>query len=381
MMKTSYLDLSLEEIHNLLKTKKIKVKDLLDECFERIEETKDLNAYITLDKENAYKKAEELDSKEVNDNLLFGIPIAIKDNILTKNVLTTAASHILDNFYPQFDAHVVDLIKEKDMVIIGKTNMDEFAMGSTNETSYYGKVLNPYDKTRVPGGSSGGSAVAVASKTAIFALGSDTGGSVRQPASFCNIVGLKPTYGRVSRFGLIAFSSSLDQIGPMSRNVYENAILLNAIVKKDERDLTHHEKEEDFTSLIGKDIKDLKVAILNYYISDKVSENIRNRFKEIVSLLEKKNVKVDYVDIDHLKEAITLYKIIGMGEASSNLARFDGIRYGLTIEGNYSSEEYVKKVRSLGFGEEVKKRIMIGCHILSGENAKKYRLEESHGQN
>ena len=156
MMKTSYLDLSLEEIHNLLKTKKIKVKDLLDECFERIEETKDLNAYITLDKENAYKKAEELDSKEVNDNLLFGIPIAIKDNILTKNVLTTAASHILYNFYPQFDAHVVDLIKEKDMVIIGKTNMDEFAMGSTNETSYYGKVINPYDKTRVPGGSSGG---------------------------------------------------------------------------------------------------------------------------------------------------------------------------------------------------------------------------------
>ena len=333
MMKTSYLDLSLEEIHNLLKTKKIKVKDLLDECFERIEETKDLNAYITLDKENAYKKAEELDSKEVNDNLLFGIPIAIKDNILTKNVLTTAASHILDNFYPQFDAHVVDLIKEKDMVIIGKTNMDEFAMGSTNETSYYGKVLNPYDKTRVPGGSSGGSAVAVASKTAIFSLGSDTGGSVRQPASFCNIVGLKPTYGRVSRFGLIAFSSSLDQIGPMSRNVYENAVLLNAIVKKDERDLTHHEKEEDFTSLIGKDIKDLKVAIPNYYISDKVSENIRNRFKEIISLLEKKNVKVDYVDIDHLKEAITLYKIIGMGEASSNLARFDGIRYGYRSEG------------------------------------------------
>ena len=372
MMKTSYLDLSLEEIHDLLKTKKIKVKDLLDECFERIEETKDLNAYITLDKENAYKKAEELDSKEVNDNLLFGIPIAIKDNILTKNVLTTAASHILDNFYPQFDAHVVDLIKEKDMVIIGKTNMDEFAMGSTNETSYYGKVLNPYDKTRVPGGSSGGSAVAVASKTAIFALGSDTGGSVRQPASFCNIVGLKPTYGRVSRFGLIAFSSSLDQIGPMSRNVYENAVLLNAIVKKDERDLTHHEKEEDFTSLIGKDIKDLKVAIPNYYISDKVSENIRNRFKEIVSLLEEKNVKVDYVDIDHLKEAITLYKIIGMGEASTNLARFDGIRYGLSVDGDYSSEEYVKKVRSLGFGEEVKKRIMIGCHILSGENAKKY---------
>ena len=372
MMKTNYLDLSLEEIHNLLKTKKIKVKDLLDECFSRIEETKDLNAYITLDKENAYKKAEELDSKEVDDNLLFGIPIAIKDNILTKNVLTTAASHILDNFYPQFDAHVVDLIKEKDMVIIGKTNMDEFAMGSTNETSYYGKVLNPYDKTRVPGGSSGGSAVAVASKTAIFALGSDTGGSVRQPASFCNIVGLKPTYGRVSRFGLIAFSSSLDQIGPMSRNVYENAVLLNVIVKKDERDLTQHEKEEDFTSLIGKDIKDLKVAIPNYYMFDKVSENIRNRFKEIVSLLEEKNVKVDYVDIDHLKEAITLYKIIGMGEASSNLARFDGIRYGLTIEGNYSSEEYVKKVRSLGFGEEVKKRIMIGCHILSGENAKKY---------
>lgn len=372
MMKTNYLDLSLEEIHNLLKTKKIKVKDLLDECFLRIEETKDLNAYITLDKENAYKKAEELDSKEVDDNLLFGIPIAIKDNILTKDVLTTAASHILDNFYPQFDAHVVDLIKKKDMVIIGKTNMDEFAMGSTNETSYYGKVLNPYDKTKVPGGSSGGSAVAVASKTAIFSLGSDTGGSVRQPASFCNIVGLKPTYGRVSRFGLIAFSSSLDQIGPMSRNVYENAVLLNILVDKDERDLTHHDKEEDFTSLIGKDIKDLKVAIPRTYMSDKVSENIKNRFRQIVSLLEEKGVQVDYVDISHLEEAMTLYKIIGMGEASTNLARFDGIRYGLSIDGDYSSEEYVKKVRNLGFGEEVKKRIMIGCHILSGVNAKKY---------
>lgn len=372
MMKTNYLDLSLEEIHKLLKTKKIKVKDLLDECFLRIEETKDLNAYITLDKENAYKKAEELDSKEVDDNLLFGIPIAIKDNILTKDVLTTAASHILDNFYPQFDAHVVDLIKKKDMVIIGKTNMDEFAMGSTNETSYYGKVLNPYDKTKVPGGSSGGSAVAVASKTAVFSLGSDTGGSVRQPASFCNIVGLKPTYGRVSRFGLIAFSSSLDQIGPMSRNVYENAVLLNAIVKKDERDLTHHDKEEDFTSLIGKDISCLKVAIPRTYMSDKVSENIRNRFRQIINLLEEKGVQVDYVDINHLEEAMTLYKIIGMGEASTNLARFDGIRYGLSVDGDYSSEEYVKKVRNLGFGEEVKKRIMIGCYILSGVNAKKY---------
>lgn len=372
MMKTNYLDLSLEEIHELLKTKKIKVKDLLDECFLRIEETKDLNAYITLDKENAYKKAEELDSKEVDDNLLFGIPIAIKDNILTKDVLTTAASHILDNFYPQFDAHVVDLIKKKDMVIIGKTNMDEFAMGSTNETSYYGKVLNPYDKTKVPGGSSGGSAVAVASKTAIFSLGSDTGGSVRQPASFCNIVGLKPTYGRVSRFGLIAFSSSLDQIGPMSRNVYENAVLLNILVDKDERDLTHHKIKEDFTSLIGEGIKGLKVAIPRTYMSDKISENIRNRFRQIVSLLEEKGVQVDYVDISHLEEAMTLYKIIGMGEASTNLARFDGIRYGLSVDGDYSSEEYVKKVRNLGFGEEVKKRIMIGCHILSGVNAKKY---------
>ena len=174
MMKTNYLDLSLEEIHELLKTKKIKVKDLLDECFLRIEETKDLNAYITLDKENAYKKAEELDSKEVDDNLLFGIPIAIKDNILTKDVLTTAASHILDNFYPQFDAHVVDLIKKNNMVIIGKTNMDEFAMGGSTETSCYGKTLNPHSKNRIPGGSSGGSAVAVAADMAIAALGTDT---------------------------------------------------------------------------------------------------------------------------------------------------------------------------------------------------------------
>ena len=368
---SKYLDLSIKEINNLLKSKKIKPIDLVNESFERIEKTK-LNAFITLNKEEAIKKAKELEGKEV-DNILFGIPIAVKDNIVTKDLRTTAASRILDNFIPIYDATVVDKIKEKNMIIIGKTNMDEFAMGSTSETSYYGAPLNPWDKKRTAGGSSGGSASAVSSRIVPLALGSDTGGSVRQPASYTGIVGIKPTYGRISRYGLIAFASSLDQIGVMARNTFESALLLNILCGKDDKDLTSCEKEEeDFTRLIGKDIKGMKIAIPNYYVTDIVEKDVKDKFLSVVKLLENKGAQVDYIDIDYIENSVTLYQIIAMAEASSNLARFDGIRYGYSYKKPKNIEELYSKTREEGFGDEVKRRIMIGSFILSGENAKIY---------
>ena len=367
-----YLNKSVLEIHELLKEKKIKPIDLVEEAFENIENNKELNAYITLNKEEAIKQAQELENKEV-DNILFGMPIAIKDNIITKDLLTTCASHMLENFIPLYDATVIEKIKSKNMIIIGKTNMDEFAMGSTSRTSYIGAPLNPWNKTKISGGSSGGSAVTIASRDLPFALGSDTGGSIRQPASYCGIVGMKPTYGRVSRYGLVAFASSMDQIGPMTKNVYENALLLNAIVGKDERDLTSAEKEaEDFTRLIGKDIKDMKVAVPNYFMSDIVNEEVKNAIKNTIEILKNAGATVDYVDMKYLDQAVTLYQVIALGEASSNLARFDGIRYGFSKENPESIKDVYFKTRQEGFGTEVKRRIMVGAHILSGENAKIY---------
>ena len=359
------------ELHELLKKGVIKPIDLVQECFDKIEKS-DINAFITLNKEEAIKQALELENKEV-DNPLFGIPIAIKDNIITKNLRTTCASFMLDNFIPVYDATVIEKIKEKNMIIIGKTNMDEFAMGSTGETSYYKDTLNPWNKTLVAGGSSSGSAASVSARLVPLALGSDTGGSIRQPSSFCGIVGLKPTYGRVSRYGLVAFASSLDQIGPMTRNVYENALLLNVISGTDEKDLTSSSKEvPDFTKTIGKDIKNLKIAVPNFYMKDTIDEEVRNEVKKVISLLEGKGCQVDYVDIDYLEYAIPLYQIISMAEASSNLARFDGIKYGHAT-GNYKTlDEFIKMSRSEGFGREVKRRIMIGSYVLSGKNANIY---------
>lgn len=368
---SKYLDLSINELHELLINKKIKPIDLVEEAIKRIDNNK-LNAFITIDYEGARKRARELENVEIDkNNLLFGIPIAIKDNIMVKDLKCTCASHILENFVSIYDASVVKLIKENNMIIIGKTNMDEFAMGSTSETSYFGCPINPWNKNKVPGGSSGGSAVSVASHITPFALGSDTGGSIRQPSSFTGIVGMKPTYGRVSRFGLVAFASSLDQIGPMTRNVYENAVLLNAISKHDEKDLTSVSTNEDFTRLIGEDIKGMKIAIPNYFVSEVVSRDVIERIEEVVEFLKEKGCTVSYVDINNIDTAVILYQIIAMGEASSNLARFDGIRYGLKEDAT-TLEELYKKTRSKGFGKEVKRRIMVGSYILSGENAKIY---------
>ena len=369
---SKYLDLSISEINTLLKAKKIKPIDLVNECFDRIEQNKDLNAFITLNKEEAIKKAKELENVPV-DNILFGIPIAVKDNIVTKDLKTTCASHILENFIPIYDATVVEKINSKNMIIIGKCNMDEFAMGSTSRTSYFGAPKNPWDKTRISGGSSGGSAVSVASHLVPLSLGTDTGGSIRQPASYCGLVGMKPTYGRVSRYGLVAFASSLDQIGPMSRNVYENALLLNVISGSDDKDLTSSNREvEDYTRLIGKDIAGMKIAVPNYFMSEVVSSEVKQKIDEIIDKLKEWGATIEYIDIDYIENAVNLYQIIAMGEASSNLARFDGIRYGYSCENPKNVEDLYKRTRQEGFGDEVKRRIMVGSYLLSGENATIY---------
>lgn len=365
---TNYLTLELKEIHTLLKQKKIKPIDLVEEAFSRIK-ADNLNDFITLN-ENARSEALALENLEV-DNILFGIPIAVKDNIVTKDLRTTCASRMLENFNPVYDATVIEKIKEKHMIIIGKTNMDEFAMGSTGETSYFGNTLNPRNKTRVPGGTSSGSAAAVASSEVVLALGSDTGGSVRQPASFCGIVGMRPTYGTVSRYGLIAFASSLDQIGPMSKNVYENAVLLNTIAGRDAYDLNSVDTKVDFTHLIGKSIKGLKIAVPNYYMSEVINEEVRKRIEKVLEFLKLNGCQVDYIDIKGLEYAIPLYQVIALGEASTNLARYDGIKYGYLNEQKNLDDMY-ELTRSEGFGPEVKRRIMVGSLVLSGENAHKY---------
>lgn len=365
------LSLSIKEIHEKLKKGEIKPLDLVMEAFKRVEES-NLNAFITLNKEEAIKKAKELENKKV-DNLLFGIPIAIKDNIVTKEIRTTCASKMLENFLSIYDATVVEKIKEKNMIIIGKTNMDEFAMGSTNETSYFGPVLNPWNTKKVAGGSSGGSAAAVSARLVPLALASDTGGSIRQPSAFCGVVGMKPTYGLISRFGLVAFASSLDQIGPITTNVYDNALLLNAICGFDKKDLTSKDiNTPDFTERIGKPIKDFKIAVLNLYMSDKINPEIKNKVLEVIELLKNEGCKISYIDIDYLEYSVPIYQIIASAEASSNLARFDGIRYGYRTKNHEKIDDLYENTRSEGFGDEVKRRIILGTYILSDEKLKNY---------
>lgn len=368
---TNYLNLSLTEIHEKLKQKEISPIDLVREAFMKIEAS-NLNAFITLNKEEALRQAKELETIEV-EGLYFGIPVAIKDNIVTKGLRTTCASKMLANFEPIYDATVIEKLKAAHMIVIGKTNMDEFAMGSTTETSYFGDVLNPWNEKKVPGGSSGGSAAAVAAGLIPVALGSDTGGSIRQPASFCGIVGLKPTYGRVSRYGLIAFASSLDQIGPMTRTVEENAALLSIVAGSDEKDLTSSERPvEDYCSYLGKDICSLKIAVPNYYMGEAITTEVKETIMDILNRLKQYGCQVDAIDIPYLEYAIPLYQTIALGEASSNLARFDGIKFGYVTPDYTSLHELYKKTRGEGFGREVKRRIMIGSYVLSGKNAHIY---------
>ena len=359
---------TIEELHNLLVKKELSAVELTKATLEDIKSRESsVDSFITISEEEALAQAAAVDAKGIDaDNFMSGIPLAVKDNISTKGILTTAASKILYNYKPIFDATSVEKLHEKDMIVIGKTNMDEFAMGGSSENSYFKTTKNAWDATKVPGGSSGGSATAVASGQVRLSLGSDTGGSIRQPASFNGVVGLKPTYGRVSRFGLIAFGSSLDQIGPFSRTVKENAQLLSVIAGNDKKDSTSSQRTvPDFTSKIGQDIKGLKIALPKEYMGDGIDEKVKERILAAAKHLESLGAIVEEVSLPHSKYGVAVYYIIASSEASSNLQRFDGIRYGFRAEDAKNLDDIYVNTRSQGFGDEVKRRIMLGTFSLS----------------
>ncbi|MEQ7138016.1 glutamyl-tRNA(Gln) amidotransferase subunit A [Enterococcus sp. 6D12_DIV0197] len=359
---------SLEELHSLLVSKEITATDLTSETFARIKETEPkVDAFLALNEEKAQELAQAIDQKGITEsNVLAGIPIGIKDNIVTKDLRTTAASKILGNFDPIYDATVMDKVYQADMIPVGKLNMDEFAMGASTETSFFKKTKNAWDETKVPGGSSGGSAAAVAAGQVPLSLGSDTGGSIRQPAAFNGIVGMKPTYGRVSRFGLIAFASSLDQIGPMTRGVKDNAFALNAISGFDAKDSTSAGAAvPDFTAGLTGDIKGMKVALPKEYLGEGIQAGVREAILKAADTFRELGATVEEVSLPHSKYGVAVYYIIASSEASSNLQRFDGIRYGFRSENVSNLEDVYVNSRSEGFGEEVKRRIMLGTFSLS----------------
>ncbi|VVB96671.1 Amidase [uncultured archaeon] len=347
-------------------------EEIVAEYLERIDSSK-LNAFITVAKENALARAKEIDS-EGHEGSLAGIPVAIKDNISTKGILTTCASKILTGYVPPYDAHVIERLKEAGAVIIGKTNMDEFAMGTSTETSFYGPTRNPWDTDRVPGGSSGGSAAAVAGSEVPLALGSDTGGSVRCPASFCGVVGLKPTYGVISRYGLISYANSLEQIGPFATTVRDVATLFDVIAGYDARDSTSVDKEVNYSSALKNDVSGLKIGVPEEYFGEGTDENVEKTVWNAIHTLEDLGATRVEVKMPHTKYALSAYYIIAMSEASSNLARFDGMRYGLRTEDSDWHTTF-SQVRAAGFGDEVKRRILLGTYALSAGYHDKYYLK------
>lgn len=354
----------------MLKEKRISSADLTEAVFSRIESVEDkIEAYVTLDKENAIKRAREVDDKRSRGeelSPLAGIPVGIKDNISTKGLLTTCSSKMLSNYVPPFNATVMDKLNEHDIVVTGKLNMDEFAMGSSTETSYFKKTKNPYDISRVPGGSSGGSAAAVSAGEAVMALGSDTGGSIRQPAAYCGVVGLKPTYGAVSRFGLVAFASSLDQIGPIGRCVKDTAMLFDAICGYDPKDSTSANiNHPSYLNSIKGDVKGLKIGIPKEYFSKGIDDSVKTAVLNAVKLLESNGALVKEVSLPSTDYALNAYYIISSAEASSNLARYDGVKYGYRAKDYDGLIDMYEKTRSEGFGDEVKRRIMLGTFVLS----------------
>ncbi|HEP1837628.1 TPA: Asp-tRNA(Asn)/Glu-tRNA(Gln) amidotransferase subunit GatA [Streptococcus suis] len=359
---------TIDELHDLLVKKEISATELTKATLEDIKSREGaVDAFLTITEDAALAQAAALDEKGIDaDNVMAGIPLAVKDNISTKGILTTAASKMLYNYEPIFDATSITQAYAKDMIIVGKTNMDEFAMGGSNENSAFKPTKNAWDQTKVPGGSSGGSAAAVAAGQVRLSLGSDTGGSIRQPAAFNGIVGMKPTYGTVSRFGLIAFGSSLDQIGSFSQTVKENAQLLNVISGHDVKDATSTINEiANFTSKIGQDIKGMKIALPKEYMGEGIDPQVKETILKAAKHLESLGAIIEEVSLPHSKYGVAVYYIIASSEASSNLQRFDGIRYGFRAEDATNLEEIYVKTRSQGFGEEVKRRIMLGTFSLS----------------
>ncbi len=355
-------NLTIEEFVEKLKNKEFSAKEFFENLFEKIEkEDKEIGAFLSLNEERAKKEAEKIDeliAKKEKLPPLGGVPCAIKDNILVEGLKCTAGSKILENYVAPFDATVIKKLKEAGAIIVGKTNLDEFAMGSSTEYSAFKITKNPHDLERVPGGSSGGSAAAVAKNFCLFSLGSDTGGSIRQPATFCKIVGLKPTYGAVSRFGLIAFASSLDQIGPMTKNVRDCEIVFEIIKGKDPLDSTSVEIEKKF-----EEKKEIKVGIPKEYLIEGIEIEVRKAFEKAIKKYQEKGIKFEEISLPHTEYALACYYIIACAEASSNLARYDGLRYGNYCEGVDIFDTY-SKTRSL-FGKEVKRRIILGTFVLS----------------
>ena len=376
----SILDLTAVELGKKIKAKEITVVDAVKASLEQIKKLEPVvHAYVTVDEEGSLKRAEEV-QRLIDDGTLTGplagVPVAIKDNMCTKDLLTTCSSKILYNFVPTFSAEAVINLEKAGAVILGKTNMDEFAMGSTTETSAYGVTRNPWDPEHVPGGSSGGSCAAVAAEECFFALGSDTGGSIRQPSSFCGVTGIKPTYGTVSRYGLIAYGSSLDQIGPIARDVTDCATILEAISSYDKKDSTSIPREDmDFTSALVDDVKGMRIGIPRDYLGEGLDEEVKEAILKAAKVLEDKGAIVEEFDLSLVKYAIPAYYVIASAEASSNLSRFDGVKYGLRAKEYEGLHEMYKKSRSEGFGEEVKRRIMLGSFVLSSGYYDAYYLK------
>ncbi len=361
---------TIHELSDMLKAKEVSSVEITKSVLDRIEKVDDkVEGYITVTGDKALESSKIVDEKikngeDISD--IAGIPMAVKDNICTEGILTTCASKMLSNFVPPYDATVVKKLKENDAVILGKVNMDEFAMGSSTENSYFKKTKNPYDLTRVPGGSSGGSAAVVGADEAIFSLGTDTGGSIRQPASFCSVVGMKPTYGLVSRFGLVAFASSLDQIGPLTKDVTDCAIVLNAITGHDKMDSTSLNVEyPDYKKALVNDVKGMKIGIPAEYIGEGINEEVKASILAAAKTYESLGAEVEEFSLGMTDYALAAYYIISSAEASSNLARFDGIKYGYRAEGYKDLVDLYCKTRSEGFGSEVKRRIMLGTYALS----------------
>lgn len=370
---------TVHRLHELLCAKKVSATELTKDLLTRIEKTdENIGAYLTVTKDNALKKAQEVDEKIARGETLSplaGTACAIKDNICTKGIRTTCSSKILENFIPPYDASVITKLYHEDAIILGKVNMDEFAMGGSTENSAYKLTRNPWNKDYVPGGSSGGSAAAVASGTAIWALGSDTGGSIRQPAAFCGLVGMKPTYGRVSRYGLVAYASSLDQIGPLTRDVTDCAIVMNAIAGHDPMDSTSTtNKTPDYTHALQKNIKGLKIGIPKEFFIAGIDEEVKKAIEEAINDCQKLGAEIRDISLPHTKYAISTYYLIAAAEAATNLERYDGVSYGVRVNGS-DVVDMMKNTRTEKFGEEVQRRIMIGNYALSAGYYDAYYLK------